>query len=197
MAHHNTILRSVLNTLIIQLMSSRKRSNNKPEVLLTDMYALKFSALWNALKAEHVSLWMLCGYFFFEYVRPQNLYPVLDILPWGMFFLIASAITALADKSARWESNIENKLFIAFTLVLILSGIFAFKPSVSANYATVFGSWFMVYFITIRVVNTEKRLLLFILAYCLFNFKMSQHGAGQGATFRDMGVGNSILIGAN
>lgn len=39
------------------------------------------------------------------------------------------------------------------------------------------GTWFVVYFLVISIVNTEKRLLLFLLAYCLFNLKMAQHGA--------------------
>ena len=37
----------------------------------------------------------------------------------------------------------------------------------------VFAGWVVVYFLVINIVNTEKRLLIFLLAYCLFNFKMS------------------------
>ena len=35
----------------------------------------------------------------------------------------------------------------------------------------------LVFFLTISLVNTEKRMVLFFLAYFLFCLKMSQHGA--------------------
>ena len=144
---------------------------------IADLYAFKFVALWSALKKENLSLWMLCIYFFFEYVRPQSLYPVLDILPWMQTFMLASLVSAWLDTSVRWVSNIENKFIVLFAFVVILSGVFAFRPSVSLKYWDLLGGWMIVYFLVITIVNTEKRLMLFLLAYCLFNFKMSQHGA--------------------
>ncbi len=144
---------------------------------MDDLYALKFKALWSALKQEHISLWLLCIYFFFDYIRPQTLYPVIDILPWARLFLIATVIAAFSDPSVKWVSNTENKLFVLFVIIVILSGIFAFRPSESLKYWDVMTNWVIVYFLVITIVNTEKRLLLFLLAYCLFNLKMSQHGA--------------------
>ena len=129
------------------------------------------------MRQEHISLWMLCIYFFFEYVRPQSLYPVLDILPWGQLFLMLAVISAMLDKSVHWVKSTQNKYFILFLFTVILSGIFAFKPSVSWEYRNVMFGWFLVYFLTITVVNTERRLILFLLAYMLFNLKMGQHGA--------------------
>ena len=58
-----------------------KRKSRNQEVDIADLYALKAKALWQALRKEHISFWLLCLYFFFEYVRPQSLYPVLDVLP--------------------------------------------------------------------------------------------------------------------
>jgi len=151
-------------------------SKKKKAVELTDMYALKIGVLWAALKEEHLSLWMLCFYFFFEYVRPQNLYPALDIIPWAQLFLLATIVAAFFDRSVRWTSNIENKFFILFVAVAVLSGIFAFMPERSLKFWDVLGGWIIVYFLVINIVNTEKRLLLFLLAYSLFNFNMAQHG---------------------
>jgi len=158
-------------------MNSVKKLNKNQPIDITDLYTLKLGVFWRAFKSEHLSLWMLCIYFFFEYVRPQSLYPVLDILPWGQLFLIATIVTGVLDPAARRMSNIQNKLLILFAFVLILSSIFAFKPSASIDYWEVMGGWIIIYFLLTSIVNTEKRLLLFLLIYCLFNLKMSQHGA--------------------
>ncbi|MDH5611260.1 MAG: O-antigen ligase family protein [Gammaproteobacteria bacterium] len=159
---------------------------------LADLYAFKLGCLWRALKAEHLSLWMLCIYFFLEYVRPQDLYPVLDILPWTQVFLIATIVTAFFDHSVRWVSNAENKLLILFLIIATLSGIFAFMPGRSLKYWDVLGGWAIAYFLVINIVNTEKRLILFLLAYSLFNFNMAQHGSltwiMRGFSFADFGL---------
>lgn len=159
------------------MAGSRRQRLQDKQVEIKDLYEMKIASLWQALKSEHVSLWMLCMYFFFEYVRPQTLYPVLDVLPYAQIFLIASIVTALMDKSVTLVSNVENKLFVIFGIIIIMSAIFAFRPSSSIDYWVVMGGWFIVYFLVITVVNTEQRLILFVIAYCLFNFKMSQHGA--------------------
>ncbi len=159
---------------------------------MDELYSFKLKALWSAFRKEHISLWFLCIYFFFEYVRPQNLYPVLDVLPWAQLFIIASIIAAFFDKTVHWVSNIENKLFILFIIIIILSAIFAFRPADSVDSWDIMGSWVIVYFLVITIVNTEKRLLLFLLAYCLFNLKMAQHGAigwvERGFSFRSFGL---------
>ncbi len=138
---------------------------------------MKLSAIWTAMKQEHASLWMLCIYFLFEYVRPQGVYPVLDVLPWGQLAIILTLIAAIMDPNTKWVSNVENRYMVVLAIVIIISGIIAFRPKVSLEYWSVFGSWIVVYFLSITIVNTEKRLFLFLLAYCLFSFKMAQSGA--------------------
>ena len=175
-----------------QFMSSRRKLNRSREIDATDLYSLKFATLWSALKAEHLSLWMLCIYFFFEYVRPQKEFPVIDVLPWGQVFLIGAIVTAFLDPTARWVSNVQNKLLVLFAIIVVLSSMLAFSPAKSLDRWDVFTNWFIVYFLVITVVNTEKRMILFMLAYCLFNLKMSQHGAvvwsSRGFTFAGYGI---------
>ncbi|MDH5764692.1 MAG: O-antigen ligase family protein [Gammaproteobacteria bacterium] len=167
----------------------------KQAVDIKDLYALKVGALWSALRAEHLSLWMLCMYFFFEYVRPQSIYPELDILPWAQLFLIASILAAFSDRSVHWVGNGQNKLMILFAMIIIMSGLFAFKRSASLDYWSVFAGWLIVYFLVISIVNTETRLILFLLAYCLFSLKMAQHGAVSWA-MRGFSFASYGLVGA-
>lgn len=176
-------------------MNRASRNNRNKAVDIEELYTMKIGRLWMALKQEPLSLWFLCIYFFFEYVRPQTLYPVLDILPWAQLFLIASIVSAFLDRESYLTSNVMNKLFIAFILIIVLSGLLAFRPSASLDHWDVMGGWFIVYFLVTGIVNTEKRLFLFLLAYSLFNLKMSQHGAiawtMRGFSFTSYGLNGS------
>ena len=172
-------------------MASLKKSK-KQDPDIADFYAVKIGALWAGLKNEHICFWALCSYFFFEYVRPQSIYPVIDFAPWAQIALLTALVTVFSDRSVKWVSNIENKLFILFAIIIVLSGIFAYMPRLSWHDRDSMLGWFLVYFLTINIVNTEKRLFLFTLAYLLYSFKMSQHGltswAGRGFSFSSWGL---------
>lgn len=176
-------------------MNSPRRFRNKNEVDIADLYAVKAGAVWAGLKEQHISFWMLCAYFFFEYVRPQSLYPQLDVIPWTQIALIATLVTVFFNKSVNWVSSPVNKLFFIFCLIIVLSGIFAFMPALAWDYRNTMLGWVLVYFLVINIVNTEKRLVLFLLAYFLFNFKMSQHGAIEWAS-RGFSFAGWGLVGA-
>ena len=156
------------------MRSSRKSKIQKVDI--ADLYALKVKALWSGLKQEHASLWFLCIYFFFEYVRPQSIYTAIDILPYSQIFLGLAIISAIADPSVKWVNSAGNKYIIIFSLIIILSGIFAFRPMTAWENHVFFLNWLIVYFLVLCVLNTEKRLFLFLCAFLLFNLKMSQHG---------------------
>lgn len=172
------------------MASLRKSKNQEPSI--ADFYAIRLGALWAGLKNEPLCFWMLCIYFFFEYVRPQNIYPVIDVIPWAQIALLVTLAAALFDRSVIWVGNIENKLFISFAFIIILSSLYAFMPAVSWHERNVMLGWFMAYFLLINIINTEKRLFLFTLAYLIFSFKMSQHGffswAGRGFGFASWGL---------
>ncbi|MDQ7033115.1 MAG: hypothetical protein Q9M37_10455 [Desulfonauticus sp.] len=169
-----------------------QKKSKKPEVKIEDLYAVKIRAIWRSVRQQHISFWALTAYFFFEYVRPQNIYPVLSDIPFGQVTLLATLFSVFLDRSVHWVSNVENKLFFLFFLIVVLSGIFAFKPAVSWEEHTAILNFFLVYFLVINIINTEKRLFIFILAYLLFSFKMSQHGfivwAARGFSFTTYGI---------
>ncbi|MBN4063226.1 O-antigen ligase family protein [Cardiobacterium sp. AH-315-I02] len=170
------------------------KSANKA-VEIQDFYEVKVGSLWRGLKQEHVSFWFLCAYLFFEYIRPQSLYPVIDILPWALLSLLLACVTAISDKTATWVKSPGNGLIIAFFIVILLSSAFAFRPSISWGKIDIFVNWVILYFLFIAVVNTEKRFLLFALLFFLLNFKMSQHGftsfAARGFAYTSWGVTGS------
>jgi O-antigen ligase len=172
-------------------MESSSKSKS-PEPSIADFYAIRPGALWSGLKKEHVCFWALCAYFFFEYVRPQSIYPVIDVIPWAQTAMLFTLGAVFYDRSVKWVGNVENKLFVVFAFIIILSSFLAFKPVLSWNNRNIMLGWLLVYFLVITIVNTEKRFILFVLAYLIFNLKMSQHGffswAGRGFSFTKWGL---------
>ena len=173
-------------------MKDKKTINRARDVALDDLYSLKIKAAWNAFWQEGPAFVFLCFYFFFEYVRPQSIYPFLEIIPWAQILLILTFIVVFFDRSVNWTSNIMNKFFIIFIIVVLISSFLAFNPSTSWAKSDIFVNWILVYFLVINILNNEKRLFIFMLLFLLFSFKMSQHGfftwAERGFSFAKWGL---------
>ena len=92
-------------------MKSPKKSKTL-DTNMADLYAIKIRSIWQEVWQQHISFWALTGYFFFEYVRPQSIYPEINVLPWAQSMLLLAIVTAFLDRSVRWVSSSENKLFI-------------------------------------------------------------------------------------
>ena len=159
---------------------------------IEDYYSINVRSIWAGLKQESAAFWWLCIYVFIEYVRPQSIYPVIDIIPWAQVTLLLAIVTAYVDKSVVWVRSSVNGLFIFFFIAVFLSVLFAFKQAASLGTINNPINWIIVYFLIITVVNTEKRFLVFILLFLLVSFKMSQHGfrsyAARGFSFSGWGV---------
>ena len=159
---------------------------------MKDLYAIKIRAIFSELKAERASFWLICIYLFVEYVRPQSIYPAIDIIPFALVTILLAFITYAMEGKHAWVTNTENKLIVVFLLIILLSSIFAYSPVESFSNLQLFLSWFIIYFLIINIVNSEKRFFIFFLSFLLYNFKMSQHGflswAQIGFQFRSWGV---------
>lgn len=153
------------------------KSAKQTKVELKDYYAVNPKAIWAGLKQESPAFLWLCVYFFFEYVRPQSIYSVIDILPWSQLSLLMAILTAFADKNVKWVSNAGNALFIFFLFVVLASAVMAFRPAVAFDKIEIIFGWVILYFLIITIVNTEQRFIVFVLLFFLANFKMSQFGA--------------------
>lgn len=152
------------------------KSADQANIDIADYYAIKPGSIWRGLKQENTAFKWFCVYLFFEYVRPQSIYPVIDIVPWTQIALLFACMTAISDRSIRWVSNPANILFISFFIVVLLSSIFAFHPATAFDKISIPLNWLILYFLMLTVVNTEKKFFVFILLFLLVNFKMSQHG---------------------
>ncbi len=145
----------------------------KKEVTIQSFYRLSIPSMWRYFKSETLAFWMICFYFFLEYVRPQSIYPILDFLPWAQIALMGALFGCLMDKSVRWVSTQFNVWLILFFVLILLSSVFAYVPAVSYDNLGNFYSWLIIYFLIINIVNTEKRLFIFLCIFFLASFKLS------------------------
>ena len=172
--------------------SSHADDEASAESAMDGILALRVGAIWKGFREQPLAFWILCLYFAFEYVRPQALYPAIDVLPWAQLALIASFIAAMLSKSSRLAKTPILPMFMIFCVVVVLSGIFAYSPAMSWQARDSLLGWIIVFFAATSIINSEKRFVLLILAYCVFNIKMSQHGmvvwAERGFSFAGYGI---------
>ncbi len=159
---------------------------------VSDVWRTTPGAIWAFLAREPASFWFLNLYMFIEYVRPQQVYTSIDVLPWGLTFLLLALATAAGEgKLGRFPTVISGLLGL-YTLVLVASSFTAFSTDASLGKFSIYLNWVLVFALTVSVVTTERRFFVYMLAFLLYSYKMSQHGARSwaetGFGFRDWGA---------
>lgn len=155
-------------------------------------YRLDVRQIWLQFLREPLYFWMLCGYIVVEYVRPQSIIPALDVLPWAKVFLSFALIGLLSDRRVRWVADSANTLMTTFLFVILLASAFAIYPQVSWSKWFDFVGWFVIYFLIIHIVSTEKRFFIVLVIFLLASFKLSFFGARtwamRGFAFTNWGI---------
>lgn len=145
--------------------------------VIDNLLSLKLRTFVAEFRAESAALWFLCFYIFIEYIRPHGMYPVLDFLPWGQLSIILTVLSIFVLGYKLNEFGVMDKMFIVISLVVVLSGIFAWSPAASIKYWSTYTSWFLMYFCIVLILNTPNRAFIFIIFFLLINFKLSEHGS--------------------
>jgi O-antigen ligase len=148
-----------------------------------DLYRLGPLAIWRYLQTQPASFWFVTIYLFFEYVRPQQLFPSIDVLPWGQVTLgLTTLALILGTKGFRRMTPADTALGV-YAAVVLLSTITAYMPLESVRNYIFFFSWVLVYFLITNIVVTEKRFVVFMLAFLLYNAQMAFGAMKQWASF--------------
>ena len=163
---------SIDNTAIAQDTGKKVRKKAR-DLTVEDFYFLKIGNMWRYMKTQHFSFWMICCYIFFEYTRPQAIFPVIDFLPWAQIFILMSLAGAILDPTVRWVSHPMNVLMNAFAVLIFLSSIYAVYPDVSKEHYIDFYGWFVIYYLIITIVNTRERFYIFMLVIILSSAKIA------------------------
>lgn len=146
---------------------------NTQDDVITDFLFIKIKNIWGYVKTEHYSFLMLCAYLFFEYTRPQSIFPVIDFLPWAQLLLVGSSVGAFFDRSVRFSFGFAGILITCFAIAIFISSVFAYFPDVSRKYFILFYSWYVVFFLVVWIVNTRRRFYIFLLIFIVCSAKIS------------------------
>lgn len=156
------------------------------------LYRLRAGEIWRYLKTQSASFWLLCIYLFFEYIRPQQLRPVLDFFPWTQTALILAFLAFFLEGGSFRVKSPASRWLGAFTLMVIVSIAAAVFPSAAYANLNVYFVWVPLYFLIINVLVTERRFYVFLLSYLLYHFYMAFGAVRQwafiGFRFRSWGL---------
>jgi len=167
-------------------------SGTDPSVPINPLYRLKLKELWAQFKKEGPAFAMICGYLIIEYVRPQAIFPVLEIIPWGLLTLLFGLLFRLFEKNATFVKDGTNYLVILFNVVILASCLTAQNPDISWANIEICYYWLIIYFLVTNIVTNEARLLLFIgvflLASAKLSFSLARIWAMRGFAFTNWGL---------
>jgi O-antigen ligase len=161
---------------------------------VVELLRLRPGAFVRTFLNESAAFAVCCAYLMFEYVRPQSIYSWLDGMPVTQVTLLLGlglvAMERLRDKQPIYGS--QWLLLGAYFGTAVISMLLGNYPIAENDKWILLLTWLMAIFIITGSVTSEKRLLLFLVCFLLFSFKMSQHGfrswAGRGFTFAQEGV---------
>jgi O-antigen ligase len=155
----------------------------------------RVGALWKGLRQQPLFFWLLCVYVGVEYLRPQTVYPALNVFPFGEVSIGACLIAWTLGGGRLRRLEAMDFLILAFFGWVAVTSFTAFRPSESWGSWTAPGSWVALYFLVTHILTTRHRIFLFWVAFFFVNLKMSQHGArawaGRGFSFAGWGVTGS------
>lgn len=173
------------------MLSSKPAAPSEPSS--TNLLAMRWRDLVAALGRQPFAFKMALAYLVMEYVRPQTVWKVLDVLPWTQVIIIVCSIAVF---SARGQKGLvkapSSGLMLGFFFAILFSIVGAARPGDSFDHWDMFIPWLIIYFMLINAVDTREKFFLFVLVYVACSFKMSQHGfrswASSGFGFRSWGV---------
>lgn len=159
------------------------------QTAINDIYGLKPRALWRVFASSGFAFWMACAYLFFEYVRPQAIWSILELYPyWARTFLILGFLGWLMDPKKQFVWNWMTTGIFVFLGVIIAASFTAYWPAISREYWMDYFNWVVVFFVLTQTTTTRERFIILLLIFMIASFKLSFYGA---RTWTMMGFGFS------
>lgn len=147
-------------------------------VSIEEFYQLKPAPIWKYFSVDNFAFWMSCAYLFFEYVRPQAIWPVLDLYSsWAQTFVVLSFVGWLLDSNKEFVWTKISTGIAAFLVLIILSCTNAYWPQIAWNNFMNFFNWAVIFFVLTQIITNRRRFFIFLLIFFLASFKLSFYGA--------------------
>ncbi len=150
---------------------------------MPNVHRLGPAAIWRYLLTQPAAFWFVCIYLFIEYVRPQQLFPAIRFAPWGQISLGLTTVALFVGGGRLRRWCIADSALAIYAGIVLLSTVTAYMPTVAIDNYIFFFSWVLVYFLITNIVVTEKRYIVFSLAFLLYNAQMSWGAMKQWASF--------------
>lgn len=165
----------------------------KDAATIEQLYALNWRPLWAAFTAQSFAFKLACVYLMLEYVRPQTVWRVLDVLPWAQITIVIGLLAVLSEIARRGlVKSPTNAQILLFSGIVCASIVVAYRPSWALSRWDIYLPWVVIYFFIVNAVVGRVRFFLFLVLFLLFSFKMSQHGfrtwMGSGFGYKGWGV---------
>lgn len=137
---------------------------------------LRLSAYIQTFRSESLAFKLACIYLFIEYIRPQSIWPSIDVMPLGLLSLVGGVAVVVISPEDRAKPVYGSQLglLLIFFAVAILSIILSDYPATGWANLPLLISWIFAYFLISKGVNNRNRFLFFYVLFLLFSFKMSQ-----------------------
>lgn len=156
---------------------------------------LKVGALWRLLWTQSAAMWFIQLYILLEYVRPQTIYPWIDVAPWSQIALIGATLFVLVEGRVAFAANRLWFAVILFSLIIVASFLTAYDVGSSWQAKDIWLNWLLLMLIVGGGIKDRRELILLLLAFGLWNLKMTQHGVrgwiSIGFAFRAIGIGGA------
>jgi len=153
--------------------------------------SLSLRGLWKFVMKQPASFKFVCLYLFMEYVRPQQLYPVISGPPYSKF-IIGIALVAFFMEGRTFRMGLAEAFLGLFTGIVLASSFLAVSPGASYAEISVYLSWVLIYLLIVNAVDTEARFLVFVLSFIVWSYKMAEFGTRSWITdgfhFRAWGI---------
>ena len=138
---------------------------------------LSFLGIWRAFWSEPWSFRLTCLYVFFEYVRPQQVYEAIAVLPWSRLTIVAAVGSFILEGRSIRSRTVVNWLLVALSVVILLSSFFAYSPETSFARLTFFANWLIAFFLIANTTTDQRKFFVFMVLFLLWSTKMSQFAA--------------------
>lgn len=135
----------------------------------------EFKKFFIDCKEQDFAFYMATAYLVFSYMRPQLIYPVLDILPWTQLTILAGLGYLLIKKRLAIHSNFIITLF--FFIVILTSSFNSVYPDFSLSKLDAIYIWVVEILFFTNCIKNKHQLKLITIIFFIVLFKMSFFGA--------------------
>jgi len=153
---------------------------------------LRFDArdLFQSFLAADFGVKMVVLYIVFSYLRPQAIYPALDLLPWTQITIVGGLCFVALNYKVKINSAVY--LTIVFSVICVISAYTSDYQDYSTTRLNIIFTWVIEIIFFVSCITQKEDLKLVIVTMFIALFKISLFGARtwieRGFGFRDYGI---------